>query len=57
MISHPGTDHLKQILQKEWVILSETRIIQSCDTFRRHVQSLIDNNGWHIELNLCYIPQ
>ena len=47
--SHPNIESLKAAIIKEWNQMSVDFIVSSCQAFRRRVQSVIDNNGGHIE--------
>ena len=47
--SHPNIDSLKAAIIKEWDNLSEDFIVKSCRSFRHRIETIIANNGGHIE--------
>jgi len=47
--SHPNIESLKAAIKKEWNAMSVDFVVSSCQAFRHRVQSVIDNDGGHIE--------
>ena len=47
--SHPNIGLLKTAIEEEWNKMSEEFILNACKLFRRHVDTIIEKNGGHIE--------
>ena len=51
---HKSLEALKTKLRKEWLKMPQDVIHDSCRSFSRHLQLVIDLNGKHMELNLFW---
>ena len=48
-ISHPNISSLKISFKEEWNKMSEEFILKACKSFWRCVDTIIENNGGHID--------
>ena len=46
--SQPNIGLLRIAMEEEWNKMSEEFILKACKSFRRHVETIIKNNGCHI---------
>ena len=47
--SHPNIVSVKTAIEKEWNKMPEEFILKACKSFRRRVDTMIENYGGHIE--------
>ena len=47
--SHPNIGLLKTAVEEEWNKINEEFILKVYKLFRRHVDTIIEKNGFHIE--------
>ena len=47
--SHPNNCLLKSAIEKEWNKMSEKFILKACKSFWRHVDTITEKYGCHIE--------
>ena len=47
--SHPNISSLKTAIEVEWNKMSKEFILKACKSFQRHVDTIIEKNGGHIE--------
>ena len=51
--SHPNIGSLKNAIEEEWNKMSEEFILMACKLFCRHVDTIIEKYGGHIEEIYC----
>ena len=47
--SHPNIASLKTAIEEEWNKMSEEFILRACKSFRRHGDTIIEDNGGNFE--------
>ena len=47
--SLPNIGSLKAAIEEEWNKMSEEFILKTCKSFQRHLDTIIEKNGGHIE--------